>query len=719
MSNARIYWPTFYGAVAALLVTLVSFLVLKNTVVTMVSGVLVLVLIVASYVVGILRDRNGTSVARRDQPIYAGDFSEPEVPVFGPYAARVSQKSSDKAAIVEVGVPVDKKAARAMKKEEKRRLAEEAKFQKQAMREAAKAAKNAAVTPAAEDVTAALLADAAASFAKENPDLVSGKTDGDVSVDGVSEAPSNPFEPTAESSASPFWEKEASAGFGEAAAAVDIVGSSGEDDGKEVVSAEQIFVSPGIPLSEDVDSVSEIVVDLPSPFSPEWLNETPSDYRVPENNISVSHSVGLRVPQKPSLSSVSEAALGEETHDGLVSEPVETSDSGDVGSFGEAAQNVEDEGEGEMDVKKESVVVDSSPVDSDDNDEVAGIGVRSAMNDALNVSAAEDDENHDLVDESHENVTNPNNLQEENEEEIMEGDEREGVEGLEEEDVHAVPASVGHTDPHKENESGKGDSSDNSDNSDSSDESDNRKPLLADDDDSVPRLATPGTYPTNEENEEGTSSMTTKVTAKEKSLAVANGTEIDVTENGENAYPVLVSDSKVASIATQIAALVAEAEQMANQIAEKRIAEIRAEAESSIQEVREEAKQEIASTKEAANKEIKKIESRIEAEKKTAEAEKEALIAQHERELETKVDVTEFETVVTQKERLSENLDEAEANLTRVLEAQKTVADAATTSSRLQAVSRLRKIRDQVVGQPDNEDLLATIDAAIDEFRAI
>lgn len=204
------------------------------------------------------------------------------------------------------------------------------------------------------------------------------------------------------------------------------------------------------------------------------------------------------------------------------------------------------------------------------------------------------------------------------------------------------------------------------------------------------------------------------------------GTDVAVTEvSGE---PVLVSDPKVATIANQIAGLLVEAEAEAQNALAKQMEELRAEAEAEklaleenwqkvVDQIREDALREQKALEAKTAQQIKTEEDRLATERLLMEQEKERLARAHEAELATKIEKKEYERVANQNERLSESLDQAEQNLDHVIAAQRTVADAATMSAKLQAVSRIRKIRQDLADKGTPDDVLDVLDAFVNDFR--
>lgn len=204
------------------------------------------------------------------------------------------------------------------------------------------------------------------------------------------------------------------------------------------------------------------------------------------------------------------------------------------------------------------------------------------------------------------------------------------------------------------------------------------------------------------------------------------GTEVAVTEvTGE---PVLVSDPKVATIANQIAGLLVEAEAEAQNALAKQMEELRAEAEAEklaleenwqkvVDQIKDDAMRERKALEATTEQQIREKEERLETERALMEQEKERLAHAHEAELATKIEKKEYERVADQNERLSESLDQAEKNLEHVIDAQRTVADAATMSAKLQAVSRVRKIRQELAAKDVPPDVLEVLDAFVNDFR--
>lgn len=204
------------------------------------------------------------------------------------------------------------------------------------------------------------------------------------------------------------------------------------------------------------------------------------------------------------------------------------------------------------------------------------------------------------------------------------------------------------------------------------------------------------------------------------------GTDVAVTEvSGE---PVLVSDPKVATIANQIAGLLVEAEAEAQNALAKQMEELRAEAEAEklaleenwqkvVDQIREDALREQKALEAKTAQQIKTEEDRLATERLLMEQEKERLARAHEAELATKIEKKEYERVANQNERLAESLDQAEQNLDHVIAAQRTVADAATMSAKLQAVSRIRKIRQDLADKGAPDDVLDVLDTFVNDFR--
>ena len=110
-------------------------------------------------------------------------------------------------------------------------------------------------------------------------------------------------------------------------------------------------------------------------------------------------------------------------------------------------------------------------------------------------------------------------------------------------------------------------------------------------------------------------------------------------------------------------------------------------------------------------------EAQLSAAKRHAEEEKEEMERNFQAELASKANKQDLDRLLNQNKRLTDSLDEAELNLQNVIIAQKTVADAASTSTRLQAVSKLRKLRQESVDNGVSIELVDMIDNFIDDFR--
>jgi uncharacterized protein YqgV (UPF0045/DUF77 family) len=171
-----------------------------------------------------------------------------------------------------------------------------------------------------------------------------------------------------------------------------------------------------------------------------------------------------------------------------------------------------------------------------------------------------------------------------------------------------------------------------------------------------------------------------------------------------------------------------EAEAEAQSALAKQMEDLRAEAEAEklaleenwqkvVDQIKADALRDKLAIEEKAEQQIKAEAERLEAERLRIEQEKENLSRAHEAELATKVEKKEYERVANQNERLSESLDQAEQNLEHVIAAQRTVADAATMSAKLQAVSRIRKIRQDLADKGTSDEVLEILDGFVNDFR--
>ena len=175
--------------------------------------------------------------------------------------------------------------------------------------------------------------------------------------------------------------------------------------------------------------------------------------------------------------------------------------------------------------------------------------------------------------------------------------------------------------------------------------------------------------------------------------------------------PVLVTQPEVATIANQIASLLSQAEVKAQESVEKRLAEMERQAEEERQKLERNWQKILEKVKQEAMEERKAIEAK-------AEEEKVQLVEEKERALE---DVKRMEgekvKLARQNESLTESLDEAEDNLNKVLEAQSQVAESATMATKLHAVSKLRKIRQESENMNAPDEVVQLLDDFINDFR--
>lgn len=688
MSEPRLYKPTYIAAWALLPVGLTLYFVTKKLPLLFGFGVLIFVLLGLSFLIGYLQSSRGESIPKRDLPIYEVD-GDPEIPVFGPLAAKIqlnanAQQSAD--------TVLDKKAARAAAKEEKKRRAAEAKFQKQAMKEAAKARKQGlTITPEPEEIAASyvteenfVVEDGASPFAPaaESSDTYRGSVDDDFLTE-IDEG----FD------GDPEW---MNANLNEPDLAAYLKPDFDSD-------RPSLTVEPPVAESAEKKSVSSGV------DSTGWLHDL---YTNPDFDLS---SIPVPTPPVP-------------TETGDIGEVMEQGSEGAPASFDVPEEEV-------VDVSSVSAFApeyrsttrpdeeESLPVDEAEEVSVAKIDAAPVSNEVSKEESKSPVEEGwepsgapvaTAVDEDQVESVDPAGYAEETEIVVSDEAPENGSETFSaeaEEEVATDEALLEIVDTEEVT----------TDHEIETNDTDViRDDVSADYDDDVPRLAAPGTYPLEEdenENEEGNTEMATQETRKPVAAARAAAADLDIVSASDEAYPVLVSDSKVASIASQIALLVAEAEIAAQKIADERVAMVRAEAEETIRQVREEADRAVELARKDKEREAKRADEKLENARKAAQAERDALSARYEDELSRKVDASELDALNKEKERIAENLDEAERNLSRVVEAQKTVADAAATSSRLQAVSRLRKIREQVADKDGNDALLEAIDSYIDEFR--
>jgi len=237
-----------------------------------------------------------------------------------------------------------------------------------------------------------------------------------------------------------------------------------------------------------------------------------------------------------------------------------------------------------------------------------------------------------------------------------------------------------------------------------------------------PLLAVPGTYEilSNNDNDDSENE------GNNMSISTV-GTDLEA-QTVEDAHPVLLADSKVASIANQIARLVADAEWEVEQRSTKQVEAVKVETAEQVRAVEEDADKRVAEveraaqaqqevvTKEAERKTQNAIKQVADLRRKT-EVEQAEIERRHAEVLATKADRHELVLLAEQNNHLNESLEEAETNLQQVIDANRTVADAAATSARLQSVTRLRKLRNKMSEDGIQPEAVALIDAVIDDFR--
>ena len=174
---------------------------------------------------------------------------------------------------------------------------------------------------------------------------------------------------------------------------------------------------------------------------------------------------------------------------------------------------------------------------------------------------------------------------------------------------------------------------------------------------------------------------------------------------------VVVTKPEVATIANQIASLLSEAEMSAQRKLEEKLAEIEKKAEQERAKLERNWEKIVERVKKEALEERRALEAKAEEEKVQLLMEKEEILTQvAEKEKDVK-------RVSQQNKNLTESLDEAEENLQKVLEAQSQIADASRMSTKLQAVSQLRKIRQESEAKDAPEEVIAMLDSFIEDFR--
>lgn len=192
--------------------------------------------------------------------------------------------------------------------------------------------------------------------------------------------------------------------------------------------------------------------------------------------------------------------------------------------------------------------------------------------------------------------------------------------------------------------------------------------------------------------------------------------------------PVLVSDPSVAAVANQISRLIADAEWRVEQRYMKQIEAVKQEADEQVRLVEQQAAERITLLEETSEAERKQAEAEAEARVSEAVArldslrahtdrERESLMRQHAEELAGKADPEELAAIERQNSQLSDALEDAEKNLEQVLEANRTVAEAAATSARLHQVSSLRKLRSELATSGADFAALEKVDNLINDLR--
>lgn len=182
------------------------------------------------------------------------------------------------------------------------------------------------------------------------------------------------------------------------------------------------------------------------------------------------------------------------------------------------------------------------------------------------------------------------------------------------------------------------------------------------------------------------------------------GTEV-VTAETSNAYPVVVSDATVATIAEQIAHLVTAAEVKVQEVADQRIREIEAEAAARVDALEK-----------LQDERIERLNTHHEQEIRGHIAELERVKEDYSQQLKAKADPAELKAVQSRADETARQLAEAEDSLQKIVAAQATVAEAATTSSKLQATSVLRGIKNTAIANNSPEPVVAAIDEAINKL---
>ena len=177
------------------------------------------------------------------------------------------------------------------------------------------------------------------------------------------------------------------------------------------------------------------------------------------------------------------------------------------------------------------------------------------------------------------------------------------------------------------------------------------------------------------------------------------------------AQPVLVTQPEVATIANQIASLLGQAEVRAQESLEKKLAEMEKAAEEERKKVERNWEKILEKVRQEALEERKAIEAKAEEEKQQLSEERDRALEEAQQVEQEKIKLAKQNT------NLVESLDEAEENLNKVIEAQGKVAEAASLSTRLNAVSKLRKIRQESEKVNAPEEVVQMLDDFINEFR--